>query len=742
MKNAINKESFELTNILAANCQYPDLLLDTQGNLHVSWQEYSKGHDSVHTARLEKQSTVDVRRISGDGDALRPILCAFDGGVWSIWSECINRSWSILAREQKNGVYGNVITVDTSEAAFYPSACCHQGRLLVFWTEQGKGFSRIVARALGANGVGEKEIVSTVQKAYRATACSGGDGNLYVAYDTFNGKNYDLLARVKTAAGWSTEHKVSNNADWASNPIVISAADGATVGWYDFGALATFSYLTADLTVKDGAVQSSTPDRITEGVDWYQNIAMSSNKNGVAVFAYTWGKYDVHVRYRKGHGAWSNPVVMSYWDGHCGTHPKILVDDNDMVHLLWQFSHKNGHLDRNGCIVYNRLTLPEIDRFADLTSEVGKNAFTKPIPAAKELSSHSAATTTAWLKKNGYEGLQLKFGDIHGQSGISDGVGEIDQYYHCASVNAGLDFTALTDHDCYPDWISQSEWEWMRTTNRLMNVDGELSCLLAYEWTPNEYKYDYGHKNVYYRGDDGEMFRSGDIGGMTPFKLFESIKKFDAMCIPHHPAANWGLVSAATDWNFHDPEVQRLVEIFSRHAPFETFESTSKYTKNIQKLEGCSVQDALARGYRLGFTAGSDSHQMEHGIEGGILGAFIPSLTRENVYDAMYSRLVYATTGARILVSLRANGAQMGSELALKTGESLELAISVLGTAPVTVELLKNNQVIETRRCTGTDCDFTVIDNLRGAADCYYVRVTQADEHMAWSSPIWVDRAE
>ena len=49
-----------------------------------------------------------------------------------------------------------------------------------------------------------------------------------------------------------------------------------------------------------------------------------------------------------------------------------------------------------------------------------------------------------------------------------------------------------------------------------MNKDGELACLLAYEWTPNEYKYDYGHKNVYYRGDEGEIFRSGDKGGMTP----------------------------------------------------------------------------------------------------------------------------------------------------------------------------------------------------------------------------------
>ena len=145
----------------------------------------------------------------------------------------------------------------------------------------------------------------------------------------------------------------------------------------------------------------------------------------------------------------------------------------------------------------------------------------------------------AWLDKNGYGNLSVYFGDIHGQSGLSDGMGEVDQYYHRARDKARLDFTALTDHDCYPDWTTQSEWSCLRTNCRLMNKDGELACLLAYEWTPNEYKYDYGHKNVYYRGDEGEIFRSGDKGGMTPTDLYNSIRSYKALCIPHHPAADW-----------------------------------------------------------------------------------------------------------------------------------------------------------------------------------------------------------
>ncbi|SCI49818.1 Protein of uncharacterised function (DUF3604) [uncultured Flavonifractor sp.] len=280
----------------------------------------------------------------------------------------------------------------------------------------------------------------------------------------------------------------------------------------------------------------------------------------------------------------------------------------------------------------------------------------------------------------------------------------------------------------------------LRTNCRLMNKDGELACLLAYEWTPNEYKYDYGHKNVYYRGDEGEIFRSGDKGGMTPTDLYNSIRAYKALCIPHHPAADWGMVSAATDWNFHDPEVQRAVEIYSRHAPFEDFPSRSKFTKNIKKMEYCSVQDALARGYRLGFTAGSDSHQTEHGVEGGIVAAFVPALKREYVWDALYNRLTYGTTGARILVSLKINGAPMGSEVKTLGDTPVTIEGSVLGTDTVTVELLRDNHVIKSWACDGNTCDFSLEDSAESGA-CYYLRVTQKDEHMAWSSPIWVDRA-
>ncbi|MHB1392907.1 MAG: CehA/McbA family metallohydrolase [Clostridia bacterium] len=739
MKELINKAAFPITDIWESNCQYPDIAITDGKEAHISWQQYKNGHDFVYASKVENNEAVEPFMISRKGLALRPINYYFNGAVWFIWSECVNREWSILARYLKDGRYSDIIIVDTSEAAFYPSVCDDSEKLIVMWSEQSKGKSTTVLKYIDFGSMSEKETVSVSQKTYRPSGCIGGDGNLYIAYDVFNGKGYDLVVRVKHNGKWSDEKKINASEDWAASSAVIPSEDGITVGWYDIGPKAAFGYLTSDVSLDNGALTSTKPDRFASGVNWYQNVCMANNKRGISVFAYTWGKYNIHVRYRKGAGSWSKPVVMSYNDGHCAVHPKIAIDDNNTVHLVWQFGNKNGHLRRNASVIYNKLTLEEIDKYIDEDAELVEDKFVKPIPAEKRFDKNEEADVLKWMERNGYSGLKLVFGDIHGQSSISDGVGEIDQYYHYAKVGADLDFTALTDHDCYPDWISESEWEWMRTVNRLTNTDGELSTLLAYEWTPNEYRYDYGHKNVYYRGDEGEMFRSEDEGGMTPFKLFESLKKYKAMAIPHHPAADWGLVSAATDWNFHDPEIQRLVEIFSRHAPFEYYGNTSKYTKNISQLKRCSVQDALGRRYRLGFTAGSDSHQLEHGIEGGIVAAFVPELTRENVFDALYQRFVYATTGARILVSLKINGKRMGEEISVNENEPVEVDVSVLGTDKFILELIKNNQVIKIENSDSNACDLRYTDYDRSSEDYYYVRVTQVDEHMAWSSPIWVE---
>jgi hypothetical protein len=224
---------------------------------------------------------------------------------------------------------------------------------------------------------------------------------------------------------------------------------------------------------------------------------------------------------------------------------------------------------------------------------------------------------------------------------------------------------------------------------------------------------------------------------MNPDRLYKNIKEEGGLCISHHPAANWAVVSAATDWDYHDEEVERLVEMFSRHADYEKTSAVSKYTKNIAKFERHCAQDALQRGYHLGFTAGSDSHQMEHGVEGGIVAVYAKENTSEQVWASLYNRATYATTGSRMLLNFTIDNHSMGS--LIKGSEGISLMISVLSPAPLKkAEIIKNGNVLKTFQINGKEFDtlFT-LQNDKGE-DYYYLRVEQEDEQCAWSSPIWV----
>lgn len=731
-------KGMRLTDIYGESGQFPGAVMD-DGVLRVHYQSFEDRHDRLKVGALGEQGLEGTEVISGEGEVLYPVGLRADGAVWYAWSETRDGGWAVCARRRKDGQWGEILTIDRGEGVFYPNLFLCGGKLYLTWTRQQKNAAEAVLGELTEDGISHVERISVAGEAYRVNGCEGGDGNLYVTYDAYKGGGYHALARVKTEKGWSQEIQIDNSKAWVCAPRVIRSDQGATVCWYTFDYAAEFSICDCELMTENGVLTASEPEVITENRGWYLDMYAAADETGLQVLTYTWGKDMVQVRYRRAGGSWSLPAQVSFEDEHCAVHPSLLLEDG-MIYLPWQFACRNGHYVRNAQIVITKLDTENIEKRGNSEIERAITTFTLPIPGEKHLDAHTKEETEAWLRKNGYD-QKLLFGDIHGQSGISDGMGFIDQYYRRSRDRADLQISCLTDHDCYPDWISQSEWELMRTTAHLMDTDNELTCLLSFEWTPNEYQYDFGHKNVYYRDDEGDIFRSGESSGITPTDLYASIKKYRAMCIPHHPAADWGMVSAATDWSFHDDEVERLAEIMSRHAPYEDFESQSKYTKNIKKFPRRSVQDALARGYRMGFTAGSDSHQMDHGVEGGIVAVYADSHTRAGVWDGMYDRHTYGTTGARILLSFKANGRPMGSELKAAKGEAVTFDISVWGTKNVKVELIRNNEVIRTWEPGSDVCDVTCTDNGCKETDYYYVRVTQPDDHMAWGSPVWIDRA-
>ncbi len=374
--------------------------------------------------------------------------------------------------------------------------------------------------------------------------------------------------------------------------------------------------------------------------------------------------------------------------------------------------------------------------------------------------------------------LSIYWGEIHGQTLMSDGLTTPDLHYRYGRDVEALDVCATSDHDTHmsrrevggadeyivtPFWTHETDaWAVLKYEADRFNETGKFVTFLGYEWTSGHcftpFGMAFGHKNVYYLSDDEPMYSHTDKEADTPAKLFNLLRRKEAIVIPHHSArpvnpednaraAKLGRQTVAgNDWRYHDPQLERLVEIYSHWG-------CSEYHGNPRPVIDCQpggyVQEGLAMGRRVGFTGGSDTHCSRPGANvgkyrSGITAFLAESLTRESVFEAMMARRTYATTGERIFLEVHLNGHMMGEEFEIEEPRKPKvLRVRVGGTAPLEkVEVVKNNENVHRESSDGKVLEFEWVDNSQTkSGDYYYVRVTQADTEIAWSSPIWVDAA-
>ena len=337
------------------------------------------------------------------------------------------------------------------------------------------------------------------------------------------------------------------------------------------------------------------------------------------------------------------------------------------------------------------------------------------------------------------------FGAIHFHTDFSiDGDRELGTAYEYARDCLNLDVIAASDHAPIG-----ADWEEYLRINEAMNEPGRFVTIPAWE-SANAF----GHANVYLRGPDSTghpgMWRPDSIPSDNPWPD-------DVVVIPHHTAcgrvmdrkAYWDHQSSGRYWGAYDWSVPsdrvRLVEMVQTRGCMET-DVKDAYWGVKAEGSGASVRDALARGYRLGFVAGTDNHQgFPTQIDGEYIGltAFLaPELTRDAVWSAMDQRRTYATTGLPIVCHFEVNGERMGGECALERGKPVRFSATLHGTAPIeTVEIVSNGITVWQARPNGWDVELDGVELTREAraSAYYYLRLRQADGHRAWLSPVWVD---
>ncbi|MBI4779153.1 discoidin domain-containing protein [Candidatus Falkowbacteria bacterium] len=360
------------------------------------------------------------------------------------------------------------------------------------------------------------------------------------------------------------------------------------------------------------------------------------------------------------------------------------------------------------------------------------------------------------MVKEGAPELNIFFGDTHGHSFFSDGNFFVEESYTYARDVAFLDFASITDHeDGYYGATGRifplENWQMLKDTAEEFYNPGKFMTFVASEESALK-KTLSGHKNIYYLyNNEDAVIHTMD----NPIELWMALRGTKAITIPHHTAASFGV----GDFDKFDAEFERLVEVYSMHGSSEYYGNSFPLYSAADPYAGKYVQDALGpKKRRMGIIASSDTHfsplgslipSTEHYVikyGTGLAAIFASDLNRQKVFDGMYDRHTYGTSGERIFLEFQMDSHLMGEEYSIEANPKINVVAA--GT-----KLLKKIEILKYSDSQGWQTIHTVDPNSEVAIfeytdsnfvddSLYYIRVTQADQEMAWSSPIWVEKLQ
>ena len=308
--------------------------------------------------------------------------------------------------------------------------------------------------------------------------------------------------------------------------------------------------------------------------------------------------------------------------------------------------------------------------------------------------------------------LRRYWGDLHGQSGETIGMGSAESYFRYARDAAFIDIVGHQGNDFQ---ITDAFWQELNWLTAKFDVPGHFVCLPGYEWSGNTGMG--GDRNVFFRHEGRPIRRSSHIlvqgqtstmAVHTADKLFRALDGEDTVVIAHVGGRYANLKYA------HDGRFERAVEIHSTWGTFEWL-----------------LHDAFELGFRIGVVCHSDDHKGRPGATrpgastfgaiGGLTCYLMSELTRDALFEALRKRHHYGTTGARIFLDVHGSfdqpvtGFSEDPKIARVTefpvrealmgdiirpgSVPMRLATEVIGTAPIErVDVLHGKEVVQTIR--------------------------------------------
>ncbi len=360
------------------------------------------------------------------------------------------------------------------------------------------------------------------------------------------------------------------------------------------------------------------------------------------------------------------------------------------------------------------------------------------------------------------------WGLFHGETERYDSFDEIEPLLRYFRDDRALNFYASSCFESAEE-TTPEQWKHIATQIAEFNEEGRFTTFLGFQWAGEPVEE--GLRQFFYTKDNKPILRRKDSKSNTLKKIFRSHTIKDILAIPSFTMGN------SSAYNFHDyePEFERVVEIYNAWGSSECSQKEgnprpilAESKKGISENPSGSLREALNRNCRFGFVAGGlDDRgiyepcypQEQKQYSAGLTAVIAADQSRESFIHALNHRSCYATTGERIVLGISIAGGQMGSELSTKTKPGLAYNRHIVGYVAGTgiiqeIAFIRNGKPFHFFYPEQALFEFAFDDSesldkiALSSSDerpyfaYYYMRVTQKDGHVAWSSPIWIDHPD
>ncbi|WP_289053761.1 sulfatase-like hydrolase/transferase [Carboxylicivirga marina] len=782
--------------------EYPSLVTDGNGQMwtfalrRISYPENTELISAYHFDG-KKWQDVDPITTSTDKYEVPVAACAKNGKPIVAWAEIKGQDWIINASRMTTDGFSTPHAFPVSSGrSINPELLALEGsRNWIAWENLHNGIFKIYISKFENGQWSEPVIIDKGNNScFDPSMAQAKNGDLYVAYGLTNGFHQDIEMTildgeslqvkkvVPVAIGGGHKNRVNINsrpalAFDAWDNLWISYENNRNASRFEDGDNYTGDRCCAILSYQNGKiVEVQNKDKwLFSGVNDHIPTFFKDNNGNLFLATHCGGDFSNNGwKYRlswldPGKG-WQEPVTLfdTKVKGLMNA-PALAFDGKGDLWLatINEKTIKNNPNEHSCDIQHARLTELNVMRFVapNLSGKYNTVSFTKTTveeftPDEKSIGTYSGHPRVERRKMtiNG-EAYTLLYGNLHEHSNSSNcwpaGTdGTLHDDYRFGMYSEAYDFFGMTDHDA-----STSEIYWRRNLRMadFYNESDNFVAIPAIEWALqsdralDDIQHGAGHYNIIfasttdaqkYTRNKHELYSAFTPESSPSPRLWAMLDKNDIECvtIPHHVADE----VHPLDWNVYNPKYVPIVDIFQcrgnheyRGCPRENNVSRHTTTKYDRAFVDYALRD---KKYKMGFIASGDHNNM--GV--GLAGLWVKEVSRKGIIEALRSRRTFATTGDKIFIDLKMNETIMGETCNID--QEPKLTIEVVGQYPLEkVEILRNSKVIHVFDIEDGGAAFKGVYTDKDYKDekevlYYYIRATQKNNELAWSSPIWVEK--